>query len=333
MPVNLRNRDFLKELDFSTKEMNFLLDLSRDLKRAKYTGNERKRMQGKNVALIFEKTSTRTRCAFEVGAYDQGAGVTYLDPSGSQLGHKESIADTARVLSGFYDGIEYRGSAHTNVEELAAYADVPVWNGLTDEWHPTQMLADFLTMIETSHKPANQISYAYMGDARSNMGNSLLIMGAIMGSDVRICGPRDLWPSQEVQDAAHERAEMSGAKVTLTEDPDEALPGAQFLHTDVWVSMGEPKEVWDERIKLLSPYQVNQANLAKTGEDAFFMHCLPAFHDTNTKVGKDIAAKTGMDNGLEVTNDVFESSRNIAFAQAENRLHTIKAIMVATIGD
>lgn len=333
MPVNLRNRDFLKELDFSTKEMNFLLDLSRDLKRAKYTGNERPRMQGKNVALIFEKTSTRTRCAFEVGAYDQGAGVTYLDPSGSQLGHKESIADTARVLSGFYDGIEYRGSAHENVEELAEYANVPVWNGLTDEWHPTQMLADFLTMTETAHKPANQISYAYMGDARSNMGNSLLVMGAIMGSDVRICGPRDLWPSQEVQDAAHERAEMSGGKVTLTEDPDEALPGAQFLHTDVWVSMGEPKEVWDERIKLLSPYQVNQAALAKTGESAFFMHCLPAFHDTNTKVGQDIAAKTGMDNGLEVTNDVFESDRNIAFAQAENRLHTIKAIMVATIGD
>jgi ornithine carbamoyltransferase len=333
MPVNLRNRDFLKELDFSTKEMNFLLDLSRDLKRAKYTGNERPRMQGKNVALIFEKTSTRTRCAFEVGAYDQGAGVTYLDPSGSQLGHKESIADTARVLSGFYDGIEYRGSAHENVEELAEYATVPVWNGLTDDWHPTQMLADFLTMIETSHKPANQISYAYMGDARSNMGNSLLVMGAIMGSDVRICGPRDLWPSQEVQDAAHERAEMSGGKVTLTEDPDEALPGAQFLHTDVWVSMGEPKEVWDERIKLLTPYQVNQANLDKTGESAYFMHCLPAFHDTNTKVGQDIAQKTGMDNGLEVTNDVFESDRNIAFAQAENRLHTIKAIMVATIGD
>ena len=333
MPVNLRNRDFLKELDFSTKEMNFLLDLSRDLKRAKYTGNERQRMQGKNVALIFEKTSTRTRCAFEVGAYDQGAGVTYLDPSGSQLGHKESIADTARVLSGFYDGIEYRGSAHTNVEELAEYSSVPVWNGLTDEWHPTQMLADFLTMIETSHRPANQISYAYMGDARSNMGNSLLVMGAIMGSDVRICGPKDLWPSKEIQDAAHERAEMSGGKVTLTEDPDEALPGAMFLHTDVWVSMGEPKEVWDERIKLLSPYQVNQAALNKTGESAYFMHCLPAFHDTNTKVGQDIAEKTGMDNGLEVTNDVFESDRNIAFAQAENRLHTIKAIMVATIGD
>jgi len=332
MPVNLRNRDFLKELDFTTKELNFLLDLARDLKRAKYTGNEKPRMQGKNVALIFQKTSTRTRCAFEVGAYDQGAGVTYLDPSGSQLGHKESIADTARVLSGFYDGIEFRGSAHSDVEELAEHSNVPVWNGLTDDWHPTQMLADFQTMTESAHKPADQISYAYMGDARSNMGNSLLVMGAIMGSDVRICGPKDLWPSDEVQAAAAERAERSGAKITLTEDPDEALPGAEFLHTDVWVSMGEPKEVWDERIKLLKPYQVNEENLAKTGEDAKFMHCLPAFHDTNTNVGRDIAAKTGMDNGLEVTNDVFESDRNIAFAQAENRLHTIKAIMVATIG-
>jgi ornithine carbamoyltransferase len=335
MPVNLKHRDFLKELDFTTQELQFLLDLSRDLKRAKYTGNERRRMSNKNVALIFEKTSTRTRCAFEVGAYDQGAGVTYLDPSGSQMGHKESIADTARVLSRFYDGIEYRGSAQANVEELAEYSDVPVWNGLTDEWHPTQMLADFLTMSEHSRgKPVSDISYAYMGDARSNMGNSLLIMGAIMGADVRICSPEDLWPSREVQDAAHERAEASGAKVTLTADPDEAIPGADFLHTDVWVSMGEPKEVWDERVKLLQPYQVNRAALDKTGNRyAKFMHCLPAFHDTNTKVGKDVAAATGLDNGLEVTNDVFESDANIAFDQAENRLHTIKAIMVATIGD
>ncbi|MCH9718774.1 MAG: ornithine carbamoyltransferase [Actinomycetia bacterium] len=335
MPVNLRNRDFLKELDFTTKELQFLLDLSRDLKRAKYTGNERQRMQRKNVALIFEKTSTRTRCAFEVGAYDQGAGVTYLDPSGSQLGHKESIADTARVLSRFYDGIEYRGAGQANVEELAEYSDVPVWNGLTDEWHPTQMLADFLTMTEyAGGKPLSEVSYTYMGDARSNMGNSLLIMGAIMGSDVRICSPKDLWPSKEVQDAANARAEESGAKVMLTEDPDEAVPGADFLHTDVWVSMGEPKEVWDERVQLLKPYQVNREALNKTGNrDAKFMHCLPAFHDTNTKVGRDVAASTGMDNGLEVTNDVFESSSNIAFDQAENRLHTIKAIMVATIGD
>ncbi len=335
MPVNLRNRDFLKELDFTTAEMQFLLDLSRDLKRAKYTGNERQRMQRKNVALIFEKTSTRTRCAFEVGAYDQGAGVTYLDPSGSQMGHKESIADTARVLSRFYDGIEYRGSGHSNVEELAEYSDVPVWNGLTDEWHPTQMLADFLTMSEHSGgRPIRDITYSYMGDARSNMGNSLLVMGAIMGADVRICSPKDLWPSKETQDAAHERAEQSGARVMLTEDPDEAIPGSDFLHTDVWVSMGEPKEVWDERIKLLKPYQVNRQALEKTGnKNAKFMHCLPAFHDTNTKVGQDVAASTGMTNGLEVTNDVFESDANIAFDQAENRLHTIKAIMVATIGD
>lgn len=334
MPFNLRNRDFLKELDFTTKEMQFLLDLSRDLKRDKYAGNERQRMRGKNVALIFEKTSTRTRCAFEVGAYDQGAGVTYLDPSGSQLGHKESIADTARVLSRFYDGIEYRGSAQANVEELAEYAHVPVWNGLTDEWHPTQMLADFLTMIEYSHRPPHEISYCYMGDARSNMGNSLLVMGAIMGSDVRICAPKDLWPSAEVQAAARERAEESGARLLLTEDPDEAIPGAMFLHTDVWVSMGEPQEVWDQRVKLLKPYQVNRAALEKTGvSGARFMHCLPAFHDTRTTVGAQVAEATGLQDGLEVTGEVFESSANIAFDQAENRLHTIKAVMVATIGD
>lgn len=334
MPVNLKHRDFLKELDFSEAEMQFLLDLSRDLKRAKYAGTEVKRMSGKNIALIFEKTSTRTRCAFEVGAYDQGAHVTYLDPQSSQMGHKESIADTARVLAGFYDGIEYRGSAHEKVEELAKYSGVPVWNGLTDDWHPTQMLADFLTMREYSHKPYHEISYTYMGDARSNMGNSLLVMGAIMGSDVRICSPKHLWPSEATQQAALERAELSGARVLLTEDPAEALPGADFVHTDVWVSMGEPAEVWDERIKLLSPYQVNAAAMERTGNPRVrFMHCLPAFHDTKTNVGKDIAAKTGMDNGLEVTDDVFESDRNVAFAQAENRLHTIKAVMVATIGD
>ena len=334
MPVNLKHRDYLKELDFTKKEMTYLLDLSRDLKRAKYAGTEVKTMSGKNVALIFEKTSTRTRCAFEVGAFDQGAHVTYLDPQSSQMGHKESIADTARVLAGFYDAIEFRGSAHTMVEELAEYSDVPVYNGLTDEWHPTQMLADFLTMLENGrNKPIEEITYTYMGDARSNMGNSLLVMGAIMGSDVRICSPKDLWPSQEVQDAANERAEQTGARVMLTEDPDEALPGADFLHTDVWVSMGEPAEVWNERITLLKPYQVNAEAMEKTGNPFVkFMHCLPAFHDTNTKVGQDIAAKTGMDNGLEVTNDVFESDANVAFSQAENRLHTIKAIMVATIG-
>ncbi|MDP4015100.1 MAG: ornithine carbamoyltransferase [Candidatus Nanopelagicales bacterium] len=335
MPVNLKHRDFLKELDFTEQELQFLLDLSRDLKRAKYTGNEVQRMRGKNVALIFEKTSTRTRCAFEVGAYDQGAHVTYLDPTGSQLGHKESIADTGAVLAGFYDGIEYRGSAHSNVEELAAASGVPVWNGLTNEWHPTQMLADFLTMTEHSRGRAIQdVSYCYMGDARSNMGNSLLVMGAIMGADVRVCGPKHLWPSKEVQDAAKERAALSGARVLLTDDPKKALPGADFVMTDVWVSMGEPADVWNERIKLLKPYQVNAAALNLTGKpNVKFMHCLPAFHDTNTHVGQDIAAKTGMNKGLEVTDEVFQSSANIAFQQAENRLHTIKAIMVATIGD
>ncbi len=335
MPVNLRHRDFLKEIDFSKKELQFLLDLARDLKRAKYAGTEVQRMRGKNVALIFETTSTRTRCAFEVGAYDQGARITYLDPQSSQMGHKESTADTARVLSRFYDAIEFRGKAQAMVEELAQYSDVPVYNGLTDEWHPTQMMADFLTMLEHGRgRPVEETRYAYLGDARSNMGNSLLVMGAIMGADVRIASPKHLWPSQEVQDIAHRRAAESGARVTLTEDAEEALAGAQFVHTDVWVSMGEPKEVWNERVALLRPYQVNADALKRTGNpDVRFMHCLPAFHDTNTVVGKDIAEKTGMTNGLEVTNDVFESPANIAFDQAENRLHTIKAIMVATIGD
>ncbi|MDQ1248782.1 MAG: ornithine carbamoyltransferase [Actinomycetota bacterium] len=335
MAFNLKNRDFLKELDFTTQEMTYLLDLSRDLKRAAYSGTEQPTMKGKTVALIFEKTSTRTRCAFEVAAYQQGAHVTYLDPNSSQLGHKESAADTARVLSRMYDAIEFRGSAHSTVEELAEFADVPVYNGLTDEWHPTQMLADFLTMLEHGRgKKIDEIAYTYMGDARSNMGNSLLVMGAIMGSDVRICSPKALWPSQEVQDAAMARAEESGARIMLTEDPDEALPGADFVITDVWVSMGEPKEVWNERVALLKPYQVNQAAMDKTGnKHVKFMHCLPAFHDTKTKVGADIGEKTGMTEGLEVTNDVFESPYNIAFDEAENRLHTIKAIMVATLGD
>lgn len=335
MPVNLRHRDFLKEIDFTKTELAFLLDLARDLKRAKYAGTEVQRMRGKNVALIFEKTSTRTRCAFEVGAYDQGARVTYLDPQSSQMGHKESTADTARVLARYYDAIEFRGKAQSMVEELAAYSDVPVYNGLTDEWHPTQMMADFLTMIEHGRgRPVEETCYAYLGDARSNMGRSLLVTGAIMGADVRIGAPRELWPSQEVQDIAHERAAESGARVTLTEDTGEALEGAHYVHTDVWVSMGEPKEVWNERVALLTPYQVNAEALKRTGRpDARFMHCLPAFHDANTVVGADIAEKTGMANGLEVTDDVFESAANIAFDQAENRLHTIKAIMVATIGD
>jgi ornithine carbamoyltransferase len=335
MPANLRHRDFLKVMDFTQTELQFLLDLSRDLKRAKYDGTEVPRMKGKNFALIFEKSSTRTRCAFEVGAFDQGAHVTYLDPTGSQLGHKESIKDTAAVLAGFHDGIEYRGSAQQNVEDLAEHSNVPVWNGLTNEWHPTQMLADFLTMSEHSRgRPIQEIAYCYMGDARSNMGNSYLVMGAIMGADVRICGPKELWPSKDVQKIAAERAERSGARITLTDDPEKALPGADFVMTDVWVSMGEPAEVWNQRIELLKPYQVNKAALAKTGKPATkFMHCLPAYHDTNTKVGKDIAEKTGMDSGLEVTDEVFSSDANIAFQEAENRLHTIKAIMVATAGD
>jgi len=334
MPFNLRNRDFLKEIDFTTKELKFLLDLSRDLKRAKYDGTEVQRMTGKNIALIFEKTSTRTRCAFEVGAYDQGARVTYLDPNSSQIGHKESAADTARVLSRFYDAIEFRGSAQATVETLAEFSDVPVYNGLTDEWHPTQMLADFLTMIEHGRgKPVEEISYAYLGDARSNMGHSLYVMGAIMGADVRIVAPKALWPSKEIQKIAKDRAVTSGARLTLTEDVAAGVKGVDYVHTDVWVSMGEAKEVWDQRVKLLTPDQVNAKALKASGnKNVKFMHCLPAFHDTNTVVGKDIAEKTGMTGGLEVTNEVFESDYNIAFDQAENRLHTIKAIMVATIG-
>jgi ornithine carbamoyltransferase len=334
MGVNLHHRDFLKELDFTTQEMQYLLDLSRDLKRAKYAGTEVPRMRGKNVALIFEKTSTRTRCAFEVAAYDQGGHVTYLDPTSSQIGHKESASDTARVLSRMFDGIEFRGKAQATVEELASGSDVPVFNGLTDEWHPTQMLADFLTMTEHADgKPLHQVSYCFMGDGRFNMGRSLLVMGAIMGSDVRICAPEDLWPGKDVIDAAEERAQSSGARITLTADPDEGLRGADFVHTDVWVSMGEPKEVWDSRVKELTPYQVNAAAMSRTGNPrAKFMHCLPAFHDTRTTVGQQVAESTGLEGGLEVTDEVFSSDANIAFDQAENRLHTIKALMVATIG-
>ena len=334
MTVDLHGRDFLKEIDFSAEELQHLLDLAAQLKREKRERAEVQRMRGRNVALIFEKTSTRTRCAFEVGAYDQGAHTTYLDPSGSQIGHKESAADTARVLSRMYDAIEFRGAAQATVETLAEHSDVPVYNGLTDEWHPTQMLADFLTMIEHGHgKPIEEISYCYLGDARSNMGHSLYVMGAIMGADVRIAAPRELWPSEEIQKIAAERAADSGARLTLTDDPAEGLAGADYVHTDVWVSMGEPKEVWDQRVALLRPYQVNAAALEATSNPrARFMHCLPAFHDTRTVVGHDIAEKTGMTDGLEVTDEVFESKANIAFDQAENRLHTIKAVMVATIG-
>jgi ornithine carbamoyltransferase len=334
MGVNLHHRDFLKELDFTRSELQFLLDLSRDLKRAKYTGTEVPRMLGKNVALIFEKTSTRTRCAFEVAVHDQGGHVTYLDPGSSQLGHKESAADTARVLSRMFDAIEFRGKAQATIEELAEGSDVPVYNGLTDEWHPTQMLADFLTMSEHADgRPLHQVTYCFMGDGRFNMGRSLLVMGAIMGSDVRICAPEDMWPDKEVQDVARERAEESGARITLTADPADGLRGADFVHTDVWVSMGEPKDVWTARVRDLAPYQVNADAMARTDNPrARFMHCLPAFHDTRTTVGSDVAELTGMDGGLEVTDEVFSSAANIAFDQAENRLHTIKALMVATVG-
>jgi ornithine carbamoyltransferase len=330
---NLRNRSFLKVSDFTARELEHLLKLSAALKAVKYAGTEVPRLTGKQIALIFEKTSTRTRSAFEVAAYDQGAHVTYLDPSGSQLGHKESIADTAQVLGRMYDALEFRGSAHSDIEELAANAGVPVYNGLTNEWHPTQMLADFLTMHESSHRPYDAITYTYMGDARSNVGRSLLVMGAIMGAAVRICGPRELWPPSDVQALAHERAERSGARVMLTDDRDEALSGADFVYTDVWVSLGEPKNVWDERVRLLAPYQVNREALEHTGNPRVkFMHCLPAFHDQNTTIGREVMGRTGMRDGLEVTNEVFRSPASIVFDQAENRLHTIKAILVATIG-
>ncbi|MCG3140185.1 MAG: Ornithine carbamoyltransferase [Anaerolineae bacterium] len=333
MAFNLRNRNFLKEIDFTQAEFMFLLKLSAELKAAKYGGYEQQRLKGKNIALIFEKTSTRTRCAFEVAAYDQGAHVTYLGPEGSQIGHKESMKDTARVLGRMYDGIEYRGFGQETVEILGKYAGVPVWNGLTDEWHPTQMLADILTMQEHSPKNLQEISYCYVGDCRSNMGNSLTITGALLGMDVRICGPKKLHPHPEVVDKAKELAKQSGARFLLTDNVQEAVKGADFIYTDVWVSMGEAKEVWDERIGLLKPYQVNAAMMDATGNpNVKFMHCLPAFHNRETKVGADIYSKTGMES-LEVTEEVFESERSIVFAEAENRMHTIKAVMVATLGD
>ncbi len=332
--VDLRGRDVLKEADFSREELQYLIDLAASLKLRKRTRTEEQLLRGRNIALIFEKSSTRTRCAFEVGAYDQGANVTYLDPSSSQLGHKESAADTARVICRMYDGIQFRGSAQATVETLADYSNVPVYNGLTDDWHPTQMLADFLTMTEHLQRPADDISYAYLGDARSNMGNSLLVMGAIMGSDVRIAAPKALWPSEDVQAIAHARAAESGAQITLTEDPYEAVTGTDFVHTDVWVSMGEPVDIWDERISLLRPYQVNADVIGSTGKPSTkFMHCLPSFHDMNTVVGQQIAGRTGMVDGLEVTDSLFESDVNITWEQAENRLHTVKAVMVATLAD
>lgn len=333
MAFNLRHRNFLKEVDFTPEEFKFLLKLSAELKAAKYGGYEQPRLKGKNIALIFEKTSTRTRCAFEVAAFDQGAHVTYLGPEGSQIGHKETMKDTARVLGRMYDGIEYRGFGQAIVETLGQYAGVPVWNGLTDEWHPTQMLADMLTMIEHADKPMEQIAYAYVGDCRSNMGNSLTVTGCLLGMDVRICGPKSLWPKDEVVAKARELAAQTGARFLLTEDVEAAVRGVDFIHTDVWVSMGEPKEVWDQRVKLLLPYQVNAALIEKAGNPQVkFMHCLPSFHNRDTKVGNEIYEKTGLD-GLEVTEEVFESRRSIVFDQAENRMHTIKAVMVATLGD
>jgi ornithine carbamoyltransferase len=330
---NLRNRSFLKEIDFEPQELRFLLQLSQALKTAKYSGTETKRLDGREIALIFEKTSTRTRAAFEVAAFDQGAHVTYLDPSGSQLGHKESVADTARVLGRMFDAIEFRGNAQTDVEELAAYAGVPVYNGLTNEWHPTQMLADFLTMHEASGKPYDALSYAYVGDCRFNMGRSLLAMGALMGADVRLVGPESLQPSDDVVSIARDIASRTGARITITDDAVAGVSGVDFVHTDVWVSMGESKDVWTDRVKLLAPYQVNTALLEKTGNPKVkFMHCLPAFHDPNTIVGREMMEHTGMATGLEVTGDVFESQASIVFDQAENRLHTIKAILVATLG-
>jgi ornithine carbamoyltransferase len=332
MSYNLRNRSFLKEIDFTAGEFRFLLRLASALKMAKYAGTETRRLDGKEIALIFEKTSTRTRSSFEVAAFDQGAHVTYLDPSGSQIGHKESIADTARVLGRMYDAIEFRGKRQADVEELAAFAGVPVYNGLTDEWHPTQMLADFLTMGESSGKPYDAISYCYMGDCRFNMGCSLLVTGALLGSDVRLCGPRELWPPVEVQAAAQQVAEESGAEILLTDDPALATRGVDFVHTDVWVSMGEPKDVWRERVRQLKPYQVSPEVMSSTGNRKVkFMHPLPAFHDSRTVIGKEIMEHTGMNDGLEVTDAVFSSPANIAFDQAENRLHTIKAILVATL--
>jgi len=333
MGFNLRNRSFTKLLDFSPDEIRFLLKLAADLKAAKYGGYEQPRLTGKNIALIFEKASTRTRVAFEVAAYDQGAHVTYLGPSGSQIGHKESMKDTARVLGRIFDGIEYRGFAQATVEELAASAGVPVWNGLTDEFHPTQILADVLTMIEHTDKHLGEIAYCFLGDARNNMGNSLLVGGSKLGMDVRLCAPRDLWPHDDLVATCRAIAEQTGARISLTEDPGEGVAGVDFLYTDVWVSMGEDSSVWEERVRLLRPYQVNAELVDRTGNPAVkFMHCLPAFHDRETKVGEEMFKRFGLE-GMEVTNEVFESERSIVWDQAENRMHTIKAVMVATIGD
>ncbi|MCZ7534226.1 MAG: ornithine carbamoyltransferase [Acidimicrobiia bacterium] len=332
MTINLTGRSFVKEIDFTPDELVYLLDLSEELKTAKASGTETHRLAGKNVALLFEKTSTRTRAAFEVAAYDQGAHVTMFDPTSSQMGHKESIADTGRVLGRMYDAIQFRGQHQSDIEKLAVHAGVPVYNGLTDEWHPTQMLADFLTMREASGKPYNELSYAFLGDLRFNMARSHIVTAALLGSDLRLAGPPDLGPPQDVLDLATDIAAETGASITVTDDPIAAVRDADFLHTDVWVSMGESKDVWTDRVAKLRPYQVTKQLMDATGNGhAMFMHCLPAFHDTNTVVGAQMMAHTGLPNGLEVTHDVFESDASIVFQQAENRLHTIKAVMVATL--
>ena len=331
MTWDLTGRNFLKLEDFSSGEIQHLLDLASELKRAKADGSERPLLKGKNVALIFEKSSTRTRCAFEVAAHDQGAGVTYLGPTGSQIGHKESIKDTARVLGRMYDGIEYRGFGQDTIEELGAFAGVPVWNGLTDEFHPTQILADFMTMEEESGKPLSEISFCYLGDARNNMGNSLMVGAAKMGMDVRLAAPRTCWPEDGLVERSEGFASESGGSVTISESVEEAVREADFLYTDVWVSMGEPASMWGERIALLRPYQVNAEVMAMTGDPtAKFLHCLPAFHDRKTEVGEDIFQRFGLD-GIEVTDEVFEGEDSIVFDQAENRMHTIKAVLVATM--
>ncbi len=331
MAFNLRNRSFLKLLDFTTQEIGYMLKLGQDLKAAKYTGTEQQMLKGKNVVLIFEKTSTRTRCAFEVAALDQGAHVTFIGSAGSQIGIKESIKDTARVLGRMYDGIEYRGYSQKIVEDLAKYSGVPVWNGLTDEFHPTQILADFMTMQEHSDKPLSQISFCYAGDARNNMANSLMVGAAKMGMDVRLAAPASLQPEQWLIDECNHIAEKTGAKITITDNVDVAVKDADFLYTDVWVSMGEPESVWDERIKLLLPYQINNAMVLKSGNPKVkIMHCLPAYHNRETKIGEEIFQKFGID-AMEVTEEVFESDNSIVFDQAENRMHSIKAVMVATL--
>lgn len=332
MAFNLRNRNFLKLLDFTPQEIKYLLDLSADLKKAKYSGTEQPRLKGKNIVLLFEKDSTRTRCAFEVAALDQGAHVTYLGPSGSQMGKKESMKDTARVLGRMYDGIEYRGYGQEIVEALGKYAGVPVWNGLTNEFHPTQILADFLTMTEHCDKPLSQISFAYLGDARNNMGNSLMVGAAKMGMDFRAVGPKELHPDEELVKTCREIAKETGAKITITDSVEEGVKGVDFLYTDVWVSMGEPAEEWARRINMMKPYQVNMNVVKLTGNPKVkFMHCLPAFHNRETVVGEDIFQKFGLES-MEVSEDVFESPFSIVFDEAENRLHTIKAVMVATLG-